>query len=116
MGMYDTIEIKEPINNIDIKPGYYQSKCLNLALDTYYILPDGKLVLIEHYTEGRYWDSELPKQYPAWCKGLTGGFEIHDGKNSYMLIVEDGIVTKTVDWDDEYPEVDFNDVEWVYEF
>ena len=53
MGMYDTVIIKEPVNNIDIKPGDYQTKSLNLALDTYYILPDGKFVLTEHFTEGR---------------------------------------------------------------
>ena len=115
MGMYDTV-ILEQGNDFNIKSGPYQTKCLNLALDTFYVFSDGKLVLTEHYTEGRYWDSELPKQYPAWCKGLTGGFEIHDGINSFILIVEDGIVIKTVDRNADYPEVDFNDVEWVYEF
>ena len=115
MGMYDTV-ILEQGNDFNIKSGPYQTKCLNLALDTFYVFSDGKLVLTEHYTEGRYWDSELPKQYPAWCKGLTGGFEIHDGINSFILIVEDGIVIKTVDRNADYPEVDFNDIDWMYEF
>lgn len=116
MGMYDTVIIKEPVNNIDIKPGNYQTKSLNLALDTYHILPDGKFVLTEHFTEGRYWDSELPKRYPAWCKGLTGIFEIHDGRNSFFLVIENGIVIKTTDDFENYSEVDFNDIEWVYDF
>lgn len=115
MGMYDTVVIDQN-NGLNIKGGVYQTKSLNLALDTYYILSDGKLVLTEHFTGGRYWDSEEPKKYPAWCKGLKGCFEIHDGNNSFLLVVEDGIVIKTTDSDEMYPDVDFNDIEWVYEF
>lgn len=116
MGMYDDVIINKE-NNLGLPVGNYQTKSLNLALDVYELLPDGKLVITKHFTGGRYWDSEEPKQYPAWCKGMNGMFTIYDNSTSYDVYIEDGIVIKTIKNGDECGgDIDFNDIEWVYEF
>ena len=120
MAMYDDITVQE--NSIGIKVGEYQTKSLNMALDCYKILPDGKLIITKHFTEGRYWDTEEPKQYPAWAKGANGVINIYGelsgpSVKDFNLYIEDGIVTKVTAYEyvESAKDIDFKEIKWEYE-
>ena len=101
MGMYDDVSVQEE-NSLGIKVGEYQTKSLNMALDSYEILPDGKLIITKHFTEGRYWNSNNhPNNYPAWCSGMNGMFTIYKESLQYDCYIENGIIVKVVENGDD---------------
>ena len=118
MGMYDDISVQEE-NSLGIKVGEYQTKSLNMALDCYEILPDGKLIITKHVTVGRYWNSSNePYKYPAWCSGMKGMFTIYNTERTqYDCYIENGIIVRVVEnGDDIGGDIEYDDITWEYNF
>lgn len=116
MGLYDNIMVREK-NSLGIEVGDYQTKYLNMALDNYEILPDGKLIITLHFTESRYWDSNEPHKCPAWCKGMYGTFTIYKGRLRYDCYVENGIIVKVVeDGEDTGDVIEYDNITWEYNY
>ncbi len=121
MGMFDDVIITEK-NNFGLPIGCYQTKDLNSSLDVYDVLPDGKFIIRQHFTEGSYWYTEEPKQYPAWAKGANGVINIYGelsgpSVKDFNLYIEDGIVTKvtTYEYVESAKDIDFKEIKWEYE-
>lgn len=117
MGMFDYVSVQEE-NSLGIKVGEYQTKSLNMALDNYEILPDGKLIITKHFTEGRYWNSSnKPYKYPAWCNGMDGMFTIYKERLQYDCYIENGIIVRVIEnGDDIGGDIEYDDITWEYNF
>jgi len=121
MGMFDDVIVTKN-NELGLPIGNYQTKDLNSGLDVYDVLPDGRFIIRQHFTEGRYWNTVEPEKYPAWAKGASGIINIYgqlSGENvqDFNLHIEDGIVVKVTKYEyvENAKDIDFKEIIWEYD-